>query len=93
MSQTGSRPRGAVAPPKGRIREWLVVESTRGRGAFATDEERDRKAYIPRDAAEGLLGRDLGGERCQWFTAEEGRLMRAHPEWRDSLPTSSGEQP
>jgi hypothetical protein len=68
------------------MREWLVIESSRGRGVFASDEERDKKNYIPRDVAEGLLGRTLGGDRCEWFTAEEGKLMRAHPEWRTSEP-------
>src|ERR1700753_2281875 len=71
------------------MREWLVIESTRGRSVFASDEDRDRKSYIPRDVAEELLGRDLGGDRCQWFTDKESQLMREHPEWRDSLPPGS----
>lgn len=31
----------------------------------------------------GLLGRKLDG--TQWFSREEGQLMRAHPEWRKEL--------
>lgn len=65
------------------MREWLVIESSMKNGVFAPDEARMPKGYIPRDVAEGLLGRSLDG--TQWFTREEGQLMRAHPEWRRIL--------
>jgi hypothetical protein len=66
------------------VREWLVIESSMKNGVFVSEEQRTRKAYIPRDVAEGLLGRKLDG--TQWFTREEGQLMRAHPEWSDRAP-------
>jgi hypothetical protein len=61
-------------------REWLVISDSRANGVFAGIELKEAKGYIPRDVAEGLLGRSLEG--TQWFTPEDGRLMRAHPEWR-----------
>ena len=66
------------------MREWLVIESSRKNAVFTPQEERERKNYIPRDVAEALLGRDLGG--TQWFTREESEKMRSHPEWRDTEP-------
>lgn len=66
------------------MREWLVIESSMKNAVFVPDEERERKGYIPRDAAEALLGRKLDGD--VWFTREESASMRAHPEWRDSPP-------
>ena len=65
-------------------REWLVIEDSAKNMVFASDEQRTRKGYIPRDVVEPLLGRKIRSP--EWFTAEEGRLMRAHPEWRDTLP-------
>lgn len=65
------------------LREWMVIEDSRKNGVFAPDEAKTVKGYIPRDVAEGLLGRSLDG--VQWFTKEEGQLMRAHPEWRREL--------
>lgn len=62
-------------------REWLVIESSRNRAIFCHEES---KGYIPRDMAERLLGRDLGG--IEWFTREESALLHAHPEWRDTIP-------
>lgn len=65
-------------------REWLVIEDSMSKAVFATKEQEIPKGYIPRDVAEGLLGRSMEG--IVWFSAEEGRLMRAHPEWRRELP-------
>jgi hypothetical protein len=66
------------------MREWLIIESSGKNAVFAPDELRDRKGYIPRDAAEKLLGRKLSG--TVWFTKEESDKLHAHPEWRDSEP-------
>ena len=66
------------------MREWLVIESSMKNGVFASDEARSAKNYIPRDVAEVLLGRDLSG--VQWFTREESKAMRGHPDWRDTQP-------
>jgi hypothetical protein len=65
------------------VREWLVIESSMKNGVFAPPDAQIPKGYIPRDVAETLLGRSLEGN--QWFTREEGQLMRAHPEWTDRL--------
>jgi hypothetical protein len=65
------------------MREWLVIESTWNKAVFAPDPPIP-PGYIPRDAAEKLLGRDLGG--MVWFTKEDSAKMRAHPEWRDTEP-------
>lgn len=65
-------------------REWLVIESSKKNAVFVDEAERNRKGYIPRDVAEKLLWRDLGG--TQWFTDDESELMRSHPEWRDTAP-------
>jgi hypothetical protein len=62
------------------MREWLVIEDSRKNTVFAPDDVKEPHGYIPRDVAEPLLGRDLGG--TVWFTREESALMRAHPEWR-----------
>jgi hypothetical protein len=64
-------------------REWLVIESGWARPVFITDKR--PTGYIPRDIAEPLLGRDLGGDNV-WFSREEGEKMRAHPEWRTEEP-------
>ena len=65
-------------------REWLVIEDSRKRAVFAPHESLRQNGYIPRDVAERLLERDLGG--AVWFTAEESAAMRAAPEWRDIEP-------
>jgi len=64
------------------MREWLVIEDSRKNSVFAPEGAKVPRGYIPRDVAERALGRDLGG--TQWFTAEEGDLMRAQPEWESS---------
>lgn len=69
------------------MREWLVIEDSMKNGVFAPDDAKKPHGYIPRDAAEQLLGRDLGG--MEWFTQEESDLMREHPEWRDTEPPHS----
>ena len=66
------------------MREWLVIEDSMKNAVFASEKQRTCRGYIPRDVAEGLLCRSLDG--VQFFTREEGQLMRAHPEWRDSEP-------
>lgn len=71
-----------AAPKSGR--EWLVIEDSAKNMVFASEEQRTRKGYIPRDVAEPLLGRKFS--KTEWFTREESDLMRAHPEWRDTLP-------
>lgn len=68
------------------MREWLVIESAYSKCLFYNDDK-EPKGYIPRDAAERLLGRDLGG--MVWFTREESQRMREHPEWRDKEPPHS----
>lgn len=67
------------------MREWLVIESS-GKNAVFADEAK-RPGYIPRDVAENLLGRDLGG--TVWFTREESVQMRKHPQWRDTEPPAT----
>lgn len=66
------------------LREWLVIEDSRKRAVFIGDGDLRKPGYLPRDVAEQLLGRDLGGPT--WFTAAESAAMRAHPEWRTELP-------
>lgn len=65
-------------------REWLVIERTRGKGVFASEEDRDAKGYFPRDTAEKMFGCDLSG--TYFFSAEQSAAMRAHNEWRDDEP-------
>lgn len=65
------------------MREWLVIESSRKHAIFA-DFDAKKVGYIPRDEAEKLLSRQLGG--MVWFTREESARMREHPEWRDDEP-------
>lgn len=69
------------------MREWLVIESSYKNAVFASDDVKIPRGYIPRDAAEKLLGRDLGG--MVWFTREESQKMREHPEWRETEPPQS----
>src|SRR5262245_39593217 len=71
------------------MREWLVIEKSWKCSVFATEEDQQPTGYIPRDAAEKLLGRDLGG--TVWFTAEESERMRKHPEFTLELPERRGE--
>jgi len=66
------------------MREWLVIESAWKNAVFAPDSAKEPTGYIPRDVAERLLGRDLGG--TIWFTSKESELMRNHPEWRTTEP-------
>lgn len=68
------------------MREWLVIEKSWKNSTFAPDGSKD-VGYIPRDVAEPLLGRSLGG--TVWFTREEGEKMRQHPEWKDVEPSLS----
>lgn len=65
------------------LREWLVIECSWKRSVWR-DDELPEQGYIPREAAEKLLGRDLGGN--VWFSREESEQMRAHPDWRDTEP-------
>ena len=65
-------------------REWLVIESSMKNAVFVSDKVRLQKGYIPRDVAEQLLGRDLGG--LVWFTREESQKMRGHPAWTETHP-------
>jgi hypothetical protein len=76
-------PPSASEPPKKPLREWLVIEDSASRMVFGAAFAKP-PGYIPRDVAEPLLGRDLGG--TVWFTREEGKKMRMHPEWRDTEP-------
>lgn len=66
------------------MREWLVIEASWKNAVFAGDDAKAPGGYIPRDAAEALLGRSMVG--TVWFTREEGEKMRAHPEWRETEP-------
>lgn len=66
------------------MREWLVIEDSRKNSIFMGPEALRAPGYIPRDAAEALLGRDLDG--MVWFTKAEGNAMRSHPCWRDEIP-------
>ena len=66
------------------MREWLVIESSGKNAVFANDDAKKPMGYIPREAAEQLLGRDLGG--TVWFTREDSKRMREHPEWRETEP-------
>lgn len=65
------------------MREWLVIESTMKRAVFAGPDA-EKVHYIPRDVAEKLLCRDLGG--MVWFNREESELLASAPEWSDALP-------
>lgn len=66
------------------MREWLVIEDSRKGAVFMPPEALTPPGYIPRDAAESLLGRDLSGR--VWFSREESQAMRSHPEWRETAP-------
>lgn len=68
------------------MREWLVIECSWKNSVFAADDAKVPRGYIPRDVAEPLLGRDLGG--TVWFTRDEGDRMRGHPEWLETEPPS-----
>jgi hypothetical protein len=68
------------------MREWLVIESAYKHAVFVDDETRNRKGYIPRDVVEPLLGRKIDDNRITWFSREDSKKMRAHPEWRDTEP-------
>lgn len=66
------------------MREWLVIESSGKNSVFAPDDEKPR-GYIPRDAAELLLGRNLSG--TVWLTKEDSEQMRRHHEWTTTEPS------
>lgn len=68
----------------GTMREWLVIESAFKNSVFAPESAKIPHGYIPRDTAERLLGRFLGG--TTWFTREDSEKMRAHHEWRETEP-------
>lgn len=65
------------------MREYLIIESSRKNGVFASDEDQKPLGYIPREAAEEICGRSMRGH--QWFTAEESEKMRNHPDWTITL--------
>jgi hypothetical protein len=66
------------------MREWLVIESSDKNAVVSPDTAKSPRGYIPRDAAEKLLSRDLTG--TVWFTKDESEKMRQHPEWSDREP-------
>jgi hypothetical protein len=66
------------------LREWFVIEDSRKHSVFAPDETKRPRGYVPRDAAERLLGRDLGTPT--WFTRDESDALRTLPEWTETLP-------
>lgn len=69
------------------MREWLVIEKSWKNSVWARDDDTPPMGYIPRDVVEPLLGRSMEG--TIWFTADEGKAMRAHPEWRNTEPVWS----
>lgn len=72
------------------MREWLVIESSYKNAVFTPEDSKMPRGYIPRDVAEKLLGKDLGG--MVWFTREESAKMREHPEWLETLPPQSASE-
>jgi hypothetical protein len=72
-------------------REWLVIESSMKHAVFSPEDARQPRGYIPRDAAEHVIGRNMDG--VQWFTAEESEAMRCHPEWRNEHPELPNQAP
>lgn len=73
------------APKRKPRREWLVIESAYKHAAFFDPKALPPDGCIPRDVAEKLLGRVLGGDDCQWFSREESDLIRSHPEFTLTL--------
>jgi hypothetical protein len=73
-----------ASAPETTMREWLVIEDSRRAAVFSPPEAQRPKGFIPRDVAERVLRRDLGG--AVWFTREDGEAMRAHPEWTETPP-------
>jgi hypothetical protein len=73
------------------MREWLVIDSSYKNAVFASDAAKTPKGYIPRDTAELLLGRDLGG--TIWFTRDESEMMKRHPEWRETMTDEGDARP
>jgi hypothetical protein len=68
------------------MREWLVIESSYKNCVFAPDGAYN-SGYIPRDIVENELGIRVEPDgRNTWFTREDCERMRAHPEWRDTMP-------
>lgn len=65
------------------MREYLVIESSRKNGVFASAEDQKPRGYIPREVAEKICGRSMTG--TQWFTIEESEKMRNHPDWTTTL--------
>jgi len=63
------------------MREWYVIENSRNRTVFGTDEI---KGYIPRDVVENEMG--IPHKKHMWFTREQSKAMREHPEWRTDEP-------
>ena len=64
-------------------REWLVIEPSTNGAVF--HEQKPPTGYIPRTAVTAMGIRTKRGG-CDWFTSEEMDRMRAHPEWRNTLP-------
>ncbi len=67
-----------------RLREWLVIESSRKNAPFSTAEDKVPRGYSPREAVEAILGRSIR-EGTEFFDIKTCEAMRAHPEWRMSL--------
>ena len=83
MPETGTKAAGT--------REWLVVGSIGANSAFAPEAGRLPRGHIPRDVAEQLLGRDLGG--AVRFTEADGAALRGHPDWREGPPGGGEARP
>ncbi len=64
-------------------REYIIIESARKNGVFASKEDQKIRGYIPREIAEEICGRSMAG--TQWFTREESAAMRSHPEFTKEL--------
>lgn len=65
------------------LREYMVINSSMMNVVFSTPEDQVPLGYFPRVIAEEILGRSMEG--VQWFTVEEGKKMRDHPQWKDKL--------
>lgn len=73
-----------------KCKEWWVIEDSRKRGVLSTEEQNKPKGYIPRDVGERIIGRKTKNGECIWFTQDQIRRIKLHPQYRCNLNDIEG---
>ena len=68
------------------MKEYWVIEESRTGSVFGPGHGEAIKGYIPRSVGEKIIGHKTKKGACVWFTSEQAKAMREHPEFITELP-------